>query len=250
VFQPVPVLGKDLLEDAPSRRRCCRHQAASLRSGGLYVVARFYHTLPTTSTLSSACPTARSPTPLALAPQSCEGRRNMEIPVRSSDMVSASSSSAGDGKPAATVPRTGSSAPRLRRSWCAAGYPWGWGSRRCSTCVQTAWVERNPVRAMSSLSRGIASCSRKRAASYTTVGGILYQSNVSEHMCTVKKNLLTLSWSCSEVAFNFFRSSLQFQQACLGETPPGDLSRGDCLELRGSPSNQEMLMSVSEDCFS
>jgi hypothetical protein len=45
-------------------------------------------------------------------------------------------------------------------------------------------------------------------ASYTTVGEILYQSNVSEHVYTVKKNLLT-QLSCAEVAFNDFRSPLQ-----------------------------------------
>src|SRR4029434_2166216 len=79
----VPVLGKDLFDDAPSRRSCCSHQAASLQSVGLCVVERFYHILPPTSTLSSARPTARSSTHLALAPQGREGRRKMEIPVRS-----------------------------------------------------------------------------------------------------------------------------------------------------------------------
>src|SRR5438477_2719828 len=83
VYKSVPVIGKDLFEDAPRRRSCCSHQAASLQSVGLCVVERFYHILAPTSTLSSACPTARSPTHLALAPQGREGRRKMEIPVRS-----------------------------------------------------------------------------------------------------------------------------------------------------------------------
>src|SRR5262249_23312764 len=54
VLKPVPVLGKDLLEDAPGRRGFCHHQAAWLRGVGLYVVTLFYHALPTNSTSSSA----------------------------------------------------------------------------------------------------------------------------------------------------------------------------------------------------
>ena len=58
--EPVPVLTKDLFEDVPGRQGCCSHQAASLRSVGLSVIALFYHILPTTSTPSSAYPPARS----------------------------------------------------------------------------------------------------------------------------------------------------------------------------------------------
>src|SRR5438128_7773706 len=43
VCKSVPVLGKDLFEDAPRRRSCCSHQAASLQSVGVCVVERFYH---------------------------------------------------------------------------------------------------------------------------------------------------------------------------------------------------------------
>ena len=42
-FKAVPVLGKDLFEDAPGRRSCCNHQAASLQGVGLCMVALFYH---------------------------------------------------------------------------------------------------------------------------------------------------------------------------------------------------------------
>ena len=42
-FKAVPVLGKDLFEDAPSWRSCCSHQAASLQGVGLCMVALFYH---------------------------------------------------------------------------------------------------------------------------------------------------------------------------------------------------------------
>src|SRR6266446_6034490 len=48
--EPVPVLDKDLFEDVPGRRGFCSHQAASLRSVGLYVIALFSHIPPTTST--------------------------------------------------------------------------------------------------------------------------------------------------------------------------------------------------------
>ena len=49
-LKAVPVIGKDLFEDAPSRRSGYRHEAASLQSVGLYVIVRFYHTQPTVST--------------------------------------------------------------------------------------------------------------------------------------------------------------------------------------------------------
>src|SRR5262245_12238889 len=50
VFKAVPVLGKDLFEDAPSRRSSYRHEAASLQSVGWSVIVLFYHTQPTIST--------------------------------------------------------------------------------------------------------------------------------------------------------------------------------------------------------
>jgi hypothetical protein len=80
-FKPVPVLGKDLFEDAPGWRSCCNHQAASLRSVGLWVIVLFYHIPPTTSTPSSAFPRARSPTLLPLAPRGRQGYPQMEIPI-------------------------------------------------------------------------------------------------------------------------------------------------------------------------
>ena len=42
-FKAVPVIGKDLFEEAPGRRSGGSHQAASLRSIGLWIVALFYH---------------------------------------------------------------------------------------------------------------------------------------------------------------------------------------------------------------
>src|SRR5262249_44796559 len=53
-FKAVPVVGKDLFEEAPGRRSGCSHQAASLRSMGLGIVALLYHVSLTTSTTSSA----------------------------------------------------------------------------------------------------------------------------------------------------------------------------------------------------
>src|SRR5215813_10708816 len=53
-FKAVPVVGKDLFEDAPGRRSGCNHQAASLRSMGLGIVALLYHVELTTSTPSLA----------------------------------------------------------------------------------------------------------------------------------------------------------------------------------------------------
>src|SRR5712691_12609938 len=53
-FKSVPVIGKDLYEDAPGRQSCCCHQAVSLRGVGLCVVALFYHVQLTKSTPSSA----------------------------------------------------------------------------------------------------------------------------------------------------------------------------------------------------
>jgi hypothetical protein len=81
-FEPVSVLSKDLFEDAPGRRGGCSHQAASLRSIGLYVIARFYHIPPTTSTPSLACTGARSPTSLTLEPRGRQGNPQMGIPMR------------------------------------------------------------------------------------------------------------------------------------------------------------------------
>ena len=69
VFKSVPMLGKDLFEDIPGRRGFCSHQAASLRSVRLCVIALFYHIPPTTSTPSSALTGARSPTSLTLKPR-------------------------------------------------------------------------------------------------------------------------------------------------------------------------------------
>ena len=83
VFEPVPVLGKDLFEHVPGRRGCCSHQAASLWSMGWCVMALFYHIPPTTSTPSPAFTGTRSPTPLTLEPRGRQGNPQMEIPMLS-----------------------------------------------------------------------------------------------------------------------------------------------------------------------
>ena len=83
--EPVPVLGKDLFEDVPGRRHCCSHQAASLRSVGLSVIALFYHIPSTISTPSSACPGVCSPTSLAFELWGRQGNPQMEIPMLSSN---------------------------------------------------------------------------------------------------------------------------------------------------------------------
>src|SRR5215216_2453258 len=54
-FKAVPVVGKDLFEDAPGRWSGCSHQAASLRSIGLWIGALLYHAELTTSTPSPLC---------------------------------------------------------------------------------------------------------------------------------------------------------------------------------------------------
>ena len=82
-FKTVPMVGKDLFEDAPGWRSYCSHQAVSLRSVGLCVIALFYHIPPTTSTPSSALTGARSPTSLTLAPRGLQGNPQMQIPIRS-----------------------------------------------------------------------------------------------------------------------------------------------------------------------
>src|SRR2546423_1455137 len=64
-LEPAPVLGKDLWEEVPGRRRCCRQQAASLRSVALCVGALFYHVQRTKSTPSSAL-TGYRPPPVSL----------------------------------------------------------------------------------------------------------------------------------------------------------------------------------------
>jgi hypothetical protein len=80
-FESIPVLGKDPFEDVPGRRSCCNHQAASLRSVGLSVIALFYHIPPTTATPSSACPGACSPTQFALEPWGRQANPQMGIPM-------------------------------------------------------------------------------------------------------------------------------------------------------------------------
>ena len=50
VFEPLPVLDKDLLEDVPVLSGCCNHQGAPSWGIGVFAVKRFYHTSPALST--------------------------------------------------------------------------------------------------------------------------------------------------------------------------------------------------------
>src|SRR5215831_14705578 len=49
----VPVIGKDLFEDAPGWRGCCSHQSAPSWGVGMLAMPLFYHISPAQSTLSS-----------------------------------------------------------------------------------------------------------------------------------------------------------------------------------------------------
>ena len=53
VGKRVPVIGKDLLEDVPVQRGCCKHQGAPSWGGKIVVVQRLYHTSPAQSTPSA-----------------------------------------------------------------------------------------------------------------------------------------------------------------------------------------------------
>src|SRR5262249_50294438 len=118
----------------------------------------------------------------------------------SSDIVSVSSSSAGEGKPADTVPRTGRGAPRgPGRSRCTAAWAPGGGSTRRSTCVQTAWLERSPVIAMSSLSLGIRFVLPVKARIIYNYGWNYVQNSVCEHLFTCQAHLFSTHLSFAEV---------------------------------------------------
>src|SRR5207247_689961 len=54
-FEPVPMLGKDLLEDVPVPRGCYKHQGAPSWGVEMMVVQRLYHTSPAQATPSAVC---------------------------------------------------------------------------------------------------------------------------------------------------------------------------------------------------
>ena len=83
-FEPVSVLDKDLLEDVPGLRGCCKHQGAPGWGVGMVVVQLLYHVSHAQSTPASAFPGARFPTSPTLQRRERQGRRKMQIPVRSS----------------------------------------------------------------------------------------------------------------------------------------------------------------------
>src|SRR5712691_2357466 len=80
-FKPVPVLGKDLFEDVPVLRGCCKHQATPSGGVGIVAVQLLYHVSPAQSTPSSAFTGARSPTSLTLKSRGLQGCRKMQIPI-------------------------------------------------------------------------------------------------------------------------------------------------------------------------
>src|SRR5215471_17139248 len=55
VGEAIPVVGKDLLEDVPVPRGCCKHQGAPSWGVEMVVVQRLYHTSPAQSTPSAVC---------------------------------------------------------------------------------------------------------------------------------------------------------------------------------------------------
>src|SRR6266566_9439959 len=75
-FEPVPVLGKDLLEDVPVLRGCYNHQSAPSWGSGLYAVPLLYHTSPAQSTPSSASPGHAHPPPSPLSHGDFRGLEN------------------------------------------------------------------------------------------------------------------------------------------------------------------------------
>src|SRR4029450_216226 len=82
VFEPVPVLSKDLFEDVPVLGGCCNHQGAPSGGSG-FAVQLLYHGSSAQSTPSSAFTEAPSPTSLTLQLRGLQGNPQMEIPVRS-----------------------------------------------------------------------------------------------------------------------------------------------------------------------
>jgi len=66
VFKPIPVLDKELLEDVPVLRGCCKQAGAPSWGIEMWSVQLLYHVSPTQSTPSSACPEAHSLTSLTL----------------------------------------------------------------------------------------------------------------------------------------------------------------------------------------
>ena len=72
VFEPVPVLSKDLFEDVPVLGGCCKHQGAPSGGSG-FAMPLLYHGLSAQSTPSSAFTEAPSPTSLTLQPRGLQG---------------------------------------------------------------------------------------------------------------------------------------------------------------------------------
>jgi hypothetical protein len=82
VFEPAPVLSKDLFEDVPVLGGCCNHQGAPSAGCG-FAVQLLCHGSSAQSTSSSAFIEAPSPTSLTLQLRGLQGNPQMEIPIRS-----------------------------------------------------------------------------------------------------------------------------------------------------------------------
>src|SRR5207249_12202833 len=61
MLKRLPVIGKDLLEDAPVQRRGCTHRLALSWGHTLVTVQRLYHPLPASSTPHQSVPGHPSP---------------------------------------------------------------------------------------------------------------------------------------------------------------------------------------------
>src|SRR5206468_280367 len=61
MLKRLPVIGKDLLEDAPVQRRGCTHRLALSWGDTLVTVQRLYHALPASSTPHQSVPGHPSP---------------------------------------------------------------------------------------------------------------------------------------------------------------------------------------------
>src|SRR5712691_9725625 len=72
----VPVLGKNLLEDAPVPRGLCRHRVAPSWGVGMVAVKRFYHASPTSSTPHRPAPGHPHPSLSSLSNGSFQDRTN------------------------------------------------------------------------------------------------------------------------------------------------------------------------------
>jgi hypothetical protein len=82
VFEPLPVIDKDLFEDVPVLRRLCHHQIAPSEGVRLLGIELFYHVFRFGSTPSSVFTGTPSPTPRTLETRGLRGSWKMNFPIR------------------------------------------------------------------------------------------------------------------------------------------------------------------------